>query len=284
MGQFVDLQGSLLFTADDGVTGREMSAIRVVVLSGGVPLEPCNGCVIASLVAPPGDANGYGYLDRCEGCLIGAIGRDGSMIHALDHMSCTLAGAGEAPAIALYRFDLARDTAGIDITLCGTDGMLTAQLILYDARGEELDRSTYCAGDPFCACLEDLPLPAGTYYVAATTPYTMEYGAYALSIACRGAVQEERFRRGDVNADGAMNIADAVALLGSLFAGADAPSCFDAADANDDGAVNIADAIAILAYLFADGPALPAPFAECGVDPTEDALGCDVFPPCGTGT
>ncbi len=49
------------------------------------------------------------------------------------------------------------------------------------------------------------------------------------------------FVRGDSNSDGRLDIADGIHVLGYLFLGASAPSCFDAADANDDGAVDIAD-------------------------------------------
>jgi hypothetical protein len=63
----------------------------------------------------------------------------------------------------------------------------------------------------------------------------------------------KRVFTGDVNNDGAANIADAIALLGFLFGGGPAPVCFKAADANDDNAANIADAITILGYLFGGG-------------------------------
>ncbi|MFN0060767.1 MAG: dockerin type I repeat-containing protein [Planctomycetota bacterium] len=91
-----------------------------------------------------------------------------------------------------------------------------------------------------------------------------------------------QFRRGDVNRDGAFNIADAVSLLSSLFGGAPAPSCAKAADANDDGSVNIADAVTILNRLFVPGsPLLPAPGpTTCGPDPTADALTCVTGAPC----
>jgi hypothetical protein len=58
-------------------------------------------------------------------------------------------------------------------------------------------------------------------------------------------------RTGDVNADGKVDIADAIRLLGYLFGHAEPPGCMKAADANDDDGVDIADAIAILSYLFA---------------------------------
>ena len=88
------------------------------------------------------------------------------------------------------------------------------------------------------------------------------------------------FRRGDANADGRVDIADAVFTLSYLFADGTVPLCLDATDANDDGKVDIADAIKILAHLFAGAGPLPAPFDECGIDPTIDALGCASYTPC----
>ncbi len=88
-------------------------------------------------------------------------------------------------------------------------------------------------------------------------------------------VADPPFRRGDVNVDAGVNIADAIKLLGHLFAHEPAPLCRDAADANDDGQLNIADAIKILGYLFTHGP-MPDPGAiNCGPDPTPDQ-----FPEC----
>jgi len=82
------------------------------------------------------------------------------------------------------------------------------------------------------------------------------------------------FVRGDINADGRMDISDAVRTLGYLFAGDPAPDCLAAADANDSGRVDISDPVSILDYLFQGGEAPPAPHPDCGVDPTADALGC----------
>jgi hypothetical protein len=79
----------------------------------------------------------------------------------------------------------------------------------------------------------------------------------------------ERFRRGDANRDGSMNIADAVYILQNLFAQGPAISCKDAADSNDDEAINIADPVYILQNLFAQGPGVPAPGpGACGPDTT----------------
>jgi hypothetical protein len=92
---------------------------------------------------------------------------------------------------------------------------------------------------------------------------------------------EPRFRRGDANGDGTVNITDAIAILGCKFAGERCPSCRDAADVNDDGTDNITDPIRLLNHLFiGDGPPpLPGPL-ECGVDPTGDTLAPCVHDRC----
>ena len=101
--------------------------------------------------------------------------------------------------------------------------------------------------------------------------------------ACK-APAGERFVRGDSNSDGSVNLTDGVIPLLFLFSGGPPPVCADAADTNDTGGIEITDAIIIFSWLFAGGapPAPPAPespgysFAECGIDPTEDGIGCGV--------
>jgi hypothetical protein len=63
--------------------------------------------------------------------------------------------------------------------------------------------------------------------------------------------------RGDVNLDAALDLSDAVALLGHLFQGTGDVACPGAADFNADGGVNVSDPIAILNHLFR-GFGLPA--------------------------
>jgi hypothetical protein len=88
------------------------------------------------------------------------------------------------------------------------------------------------------------------------------------------------FVRGDADASGKVDISDAIYTLLYLFRGGAAPSCLEALDAIDDGKVNISDAIFLLVYLFVGGLTPTDPFAACGADPTEDALGCGSFPQC----
>ncbi len=90
-----------------------------------------------------------------------------------------------------------------------------------------------------------------------------------------------RFVRGDANADDSINITDGVFILGFLFAGEGDPPCLAALDSNNDGARNVADAVFILNFLFGGGGnPPPAPFPECGADPSAAMVDCASFPPC----
>jgi hypothetical protein len=90
-----------------------------------------------------------------------------------------------------------------------------------------------------------------------------------------------RFKRGDVDGGGSMNLADATQILMWLYTtGGPRPTCMDAADANDDGRIDISDPIYILTYLFASGTPPPPPLEACGKDLTEDDLDCDSFAAC----
>jgi len=94
------------------------------------------------------------------------------------------------------------------------------------------------------------------------------------------AVASAAFTRGDANADGGLDIADAVFAVGFLFLGGPKPPCLDAADSDDTGVLDLTDAIYVLNWSFLGGPRPPEPLPDCGPDPSGDALGCDAFPPC----
>ena len=93
------------------------------------------------------------------------------------------------------------------------------------------------------------------------------------------AVQQP-FRRGDVNADGRVDIADPLSTLNALFVGEPPADCEKAADANDDGSVDLADPVFLLAHLFDGGARPPRPYHTCGADATTDRLSCVAFPIC----
>ena len=88
---------------------------------------------------------------------------------------------------------------------------------------------------------------------------------------------QSAFVRGDGNADGGVNLGDAMFVLNALFTnGASEPTCLDAGDANDDGDLDASDAVYVLLHLFGGGPPPPPPGTPCGgSDPTtDDPLDC----------
>jgi hypothetical protein len=86
----------------------------------------------------------------------------------------------------------------------------------------------------------------------------------------------KNFRRGDVDANGSLEITDAVAILSFLFQGGGTPPCLEAGDIDNNGETDITDAVNDLGYLFlgAPPPEAPGPLA-CGPDPAPPFLGCD---------
>ena len=88
------------------------------------------------------------------------------------------------------------------------------------------------------------------------------------------------FRRGDVDADGRVQVNDAVQVLSRLFLGGDALRCEDAADADDSGAIELNDPIRLLSFLLLAGEAPAAPGPQvCGADVAADALSCGAVCP-----
>ena len=85
------------------------------------------------------------------------------------------------------------------------------------------------------------------------------------------------FRRGDTNADGRSDLADAIAILSYLFLHGTRPPCDTAADVDVNGTLAVTDVLRILFTLFSGGPPLPAPFPDCGPRLDEDSLGCGSF-------
>ncbi|MBI4583822.1 MAG: hypothetical protein HY717_07345 [Planctomycetes bacterium] len=103
-----------------------------------------------------------------------------------------------------------------------------------------------------------------------------------------GAVKVPRFRRGDLDNSGAVDISDPINGLHSLFLGDFDITCQDAADFDDSGEVDISDMINSLLWQFASGDIAPEPGPfNCGPDTTPDKtspdLGCrsyDAQVPC----
>ena len=97
------------------------------------------------------------------------------------------------------------------------------------------------------------------------------------------AQEDAHFVRGDANVDGGVDISDGVSTLLFLFGGGEAPSCHDSADSNDTATVDVSDAIYLFNFLFLGGAQPPAPYPDCGADPSPDGPGCRRFDPCDDG-
>jgi len=104
------------------------------------------------------------------------------------------------------------------------------------------------------------------------------------AIAVYNRTEEAWVHTGDANGDGEVNIADAVFILGFLFADGREPYCMKAADPNNDGSLDIADTVTILGHLFAgnrllgpDGEVIPPGKDGCFPYSSElvAALGCE---------
>jgi hypothetical protein len=95
--------------------------------------------------------------------------------------------------------------------------------------------------------------------------------------SCRGGPV---IKRADANLDGRGDISDAIVILGYLFLGLPATTCLETMDTDDSKVIDITDAIYFLSFLFLGGRAPPPPFPDCGIDPTDDALTCELYPHC----
>ncbi len=80
---------------------------------------------------------------------------------------------------------------------------------------------------------------------------------------------EFEFVRGNANSDAQVDISDGIFTLNFLFdesLNEDFPNCFAAMDVNNDEVLDISDPIFQLNFLFANGPVIPQPFPQCGLD------------------
>jgi hypothetical protein len=125
----------------------------------------------------------------------------------------------------------------------------------------------------------DTNVPAGehTYQIAAKS------GADEGGPSCQVRLGGKIFHRGDSDNNGQLQLTDAVRILGYLFLGQVAPTCFDAADADGNNQLQLTDAVRILGYLFL-GQAPPAapgpPTSPCGEDNDPTHLGCETYDKC----
>ncbi len=260
-----------------------------VILDDTGPEVP-SGSVSAS------DLDGDGDVDL-------VLSRSGTLLLALNtgrraySVTSVLDVQGVSPDVAAHDFDGDGD-ADLAVAMPSAEN---ATLVLYENEGDaffrERQSTTFEAADE-AFLLGDLDGDGLTDFVFQT-----EEGLQpVLNVSSKEASRDENangvpdecelerpiFHRGDANADGALNLVDAVFLLEFLFGGQDTLPCRNAADSNNDASLNLADAVLLLDYLFSDGtpPAAPGPPGEtpCGVDPepvgSPGDLGCETLPRC----
>ena len=102
----------------------------------------------------------------------------------------------------------------------------------------------------------------------------------AFEKALGDAVSEAKFRRGDVNSDGKVDLGDAMTFLDYLFRRGSVPLCLSALDADDNGRLQLVDVVRLVQFNLGQGAGLPVPNSVCATDPTSDALSCESFRGC----
>ena len=129
----------------------------------------------------------------------------------------------------------------------------------------------------FLGIVPDTDIDGDGVFDAFSIEFSLEFISCQLSYPVIGG---SSFIRGDFNGDSALDISDAVNLLGYMFTSGAAPGCMDSCDNDDNGDVNLGDAILLLGNLFTGGSPPAAPNDICGPDPTDDPLEC-LSPPQG---
>lgn len=146
----------------------------------------------------------------------------------------------------------------------------------YDHFGMGDSPLTFCQGFGATLPVEVLFVTSGTS--EAVTPTTSTGTLAAPSGPPAGS-----FIRGDADGNGVIDfVADSAYLSDALFQAGPVLDCEDTGDFNDDGSLDLADLSFMFAYGFEHHPGpVPAPFPDCGLDPTSDTLTCLSYTGCG---
>ncbi|MCP4570440.1 MAG: VWA domain-containing protein [FCB group bacterium] len=181
-------------------------------------------------VADAGDVNGDGYSD----IMVGASGHDGG-------------GSGQG-AVYIYS---------------GLDGV--ALRILYGSSASVPDNAAYGEavagiGDINADCFADILVGSPQAAAPVSTQNGRAY-IYEMIDNCNPyPVCPTDYLCGDANADGTLNVGDAVYLINYIFKNGPTPIPLCIGDANGDGAINVGDAVYMINYVFKGGP---SPVTTC---------------------
>lgn len=199
-----------------------------------------------------------------------------AMLRYLLHIS--LLGGGDARFLITTPSSAAKETEAI---LSGAQGTVQGIRFLQEdpfrlavGRGTDSVRASYLAitGHPevYAIMAKFIPgqMTPEVYLLDAQLESVRNLPVLSWSKQLFSSIDKFRFKRGDVNMDGKVNLADAIALLSCLFVVETACHCLDAADANDDGIVDLSDAVKLLTHIFME----PQFGTSCEFDATQDAL------------
>jgi hypothetical protein len=184
-------------------------------------------------------------------------GRDGGLFQVFtgeapwDYLGYWVSGAGDVNndgyddvIVGAYGSDAGGTDAGRAYVHSGWSGNLLCTFT-GEASGDEFGGSVSWAGD----VNND-----GSDEVIVGAPHNDAGGNSAGRAYVCACQVEDPIARGDANADGAIDLDDAVYILNYLFKAGPAPFPFDAGDANCDGIIDVRDAVYLLNYLFKGGP------------------------------
>ena len=128
--------------------------------------------------------------------------------------------------------------------------------------------------------IDEMALGAGNEDISGLPGMSLAEATERAPEALSAVADELRtFRRSDVNADQATDIADAIMLFDFLFTGGAEPPCVKSAEVNGDGSLDLSDGVYLLSYLFLGGAGFQEPYLACGFT-LADPLSCKSFPPC----
>ncbi len=186
--------------------------------------------------------------------------------------TCTFTCPGPPPCTALNPACTVNDDYMVEVTLTPDPEGCACETVDISIDGEPVD-SVDLPVDGIITLVPPDPCVPGTEHTL-----TVVCSPDGAPETCTFTCPPPRFVRGDANADGTVDVGDAVYILQYLFTSGPLPTCMDTADTNDSGIVDIADGANVLYTLFGAG-VIPPPDV-CGEDPTEDPLGCDWYEPC----
>ena len=228
--------------------------------------DVCDNCLVDSN-EDQADSDGDGLGDVCEQVnddCEGAIGLD------LSEGSVEISGSTSSNAAADPENGTCGSSSapGVWFTATGRGTAMTAALCgsTYDTKisvfeGECGALTCVTNNDDDCGLQSGVAWDGadGVTYSILVHGYSDRVGDFTLNVTSATPPSP----RGDANADGEVNLTDAIFTLQWLFQAGDAPPCLASADANADGFIDISDPTFTLNFLYVGGAGHPADPDSC---------------------